>query len=506
MGTGEVANYPFTFKVFQAADIYVQHTTTDLVDTKLTLNSDYTVSLNADQDTNPGGSVTLSANLSNGNQLVITSNVSVLQSLKLTNAGGFYPDTLNNLHDKLVVISQELTRDKNRSLLSPLGENPPTFPRQVSRSGKLLTFDDEGNFDTSRSLASFDTAVSNAITSAGDASVAATQAGQSATDASGHLNDTVYYYNQTATLYQQIPTTTTQALNEITSAVYGDATGALAVIGSTRQTSIDAVTSARDSALTSVTGQQTTSIAAVSGARDNALGAVQTAQANALASVATSVNAAASSATQAQAALESIQPLPDRVSALENPTNVTGFAAAPAVAEVGSSVTPTLSWAANQNPASQSIDQGVGALVVAARSANAHAAVSASTTWTLTYSNGYTTKTATASTVFQLKRYHGVTAKAPGTALTNAEVLALANEFAAARAFTGTFDCTGGQYPVICYPATFGDPASITVGGFNSTDFTVDTLNVTNASGHVDSYHVLRLNTLQNGNAIGVSI
>ena len=51
---------PVTFKVFTAADLQVIRLNTSTgTETTLVLNSDYTVTLNVDQNTNPGGTVTL---------------------------------------------------------------------------------------------------------------------------------------------------------------------------------------------------------------------------------------------------------------------------------------------------------------------------------------------------------------------------------------------------------------------------------------------------------------
>ena len=206
---------------------------------------------------------------------------------------------------------------------------------------------------------------------------------------------------------------------------------------------------------------------------------------------------------------DNVANLGDRIGALENPV-VISLVASTTVAETGALVAVTLTATYNQAVVTAVIDQGVGGISTAtgAHAGIAAGNIAANRTWTLTVSNGFKLTTAQASIAFRLKRYWGVSAKAPGTALTNAEVLALAsNEFATGYAKSGmVFDCTGGRYPVICWPATFGVPTEITVGGFASNDFTIETQDVTNASGHVDSYKILRLNTIQNGNAIGVTL
>ena len=56
-GTGSSMSCPFTFKVFSAADIQVRKATAAGVESVVT--SGLTITLNADQDTTPGGSVAL---------------------------------------------------------------------------------------------------------------------------------------------------------------------------------------------------------------------------------------------------------------------------------------------------------------------------------------------------------------------------------------------------------------------------------------------------------------
>lgn len=117
-GTGITASFPFAFKVFTAADVYVVRTSASLgTDTVLALTTDYTVSLNANQDTSPGGTVTLtSGNLATGFSLTITSNVEAKQPTDLTNQGGFFPRVVTNALDRLTILVQQLIEQGGRSL------------------------------------------------------------------------------------------------------------------------------------------------------------------------------------------------------------------------------------------------------------------------------------------------------------------------------------------------------------------------------------------------------
>ena len=81
VGNGNTATYPFAFKVFTDADVLVKKLEVSTsIETTLTIgaSNDYVVTLNEDQNGNPGGSITLKQggnnfNLPSGFQLVITS-------------------------------------------------------------------------------------------------------------------------------------------------------------------------------------------------------------------------------------------------------------------------------------------------------------------------------------------------------------------------------------------------------------------------------------------------
>lgn len=115
VGNGSATVFPFAFKVFTAADVYVVRTHED-ADTVLVLNTDYTVVLNADQNANPGGSVTLPAVLATDYSLTITSTLAYLQPTDLTNQGGFYPSVITNALDRLTIFCQQLADAVSRSL------------------------------------------------------------------------------------------------------------------------------------------------------------------------------------------------------------------------------------------------------------------------------------------------------------------------------------------------------------------------------------------------------
>ncbi|MEN9707756.1 MAG: hypothetical protein RIQ68_164, partial [Pseudomonadota bacterium] len=121
IGNGSTSVFPFTFKVFAAADVQaVRLNVSTQVETVLVLGTDYTVSLNADQDSSPGGSITLPSVLATGYNLVITSDIGNLQPTDLTNQGGFYPDVINDSLDRATIQIQQLQEAVDRSAKLPI--------------------------------------------------------------------------------------------------------------------------------------------------------------------------------------------------------------------------------------------------------------------------------------------------------------------------------------------------------------------------------------------------
>lgn len=106
-GNGTQQEFPFAFKVFSADQVKVLTAEkSDGKDVELDSTA-YSVTLEADQDSNPGGVVTLSAPLPVGSVLAILSSVPYLQPMTLTNRGGFFPTTLNDSADRAVILAQQ---------------------------------------------------------------------------------------------------------------------------------------------------------------------------------------------------------------------------------------------------------------------------------------------------------------------------------------------------------------------------------------------------------------
>ncbi|MGU3629832.1 tail fiber domain-containing protein [Comamonas sp. C24C] len=146
--------FPFEFKVFQNSDLLVFLTVSAAAPAALVLDADYSVTLNVDQNANPGGSVILLAGaLATGTTLDITSSVAATQPTELTNQGGFFPKVIENALDRLTIIFQQLGFQSAGSGLYSLkqvlryqelqGGGP--IPLLSERKDKLFGFNSQGD-------------------------------------------------------------------------------------------------------------------------------------------------------------------------------------------------------------------------------------------------------------------------------------------------------------------------------------------------------------------------
>ena len=102
------ASLPFAFKVFRSSDMLVTSADPLGAPTVLVNGVDYRVTLNADQETTPGGVVTLLTATPAGHTVTVTTAMPALQPLDLQNQGGFNPEVVEDAFDRLTVLVQQL--------------------------------------------------------------------------------------------------------------------------------------------------------------------------------------------------------------------------------------------------------------------------------------------------------------------------------------------------------------------------------------------------------------
>lgn len=143
LGNGAATSFAFTFKVFSTADISVVVADSAGVETALVLDTDYTVTLNANQETSPGGSVTYPISgsaLQTGNSLVIVGDLPYDQPLDIPAGGNFNPVSIENELDRIVMQIQQLDERVDRSVTAAVSSNiSGVLP--VPEAGELLGWD-----------------------------------------------------------------------------------------------------------------------------------------------------------------------------------------------------------------------------------------------------------------------------------------------------------------------------------------------------------------------------
>lgn len=118
LGNGSTTSFSFSFKVFATSDIKVAIANSAGVETVLVENTHYTVSLNANQETSPGGIVTYPVSgspLPSGSVLSIIGDLDYDQPLDLPSGGNFNPLALENQLDRTVMQMQQLKEAVDRS-------------------------------------------------------------------------------------------------------------------------------------------------------------------------------------------------------------------------------------------------------------------------------------------------------------------------------------------------------------------------------------------------------
>lgn len=123
IGNGAQTDFQFDFKVFEKTDIAVYLRDPDAGETVLVLDGHYSVTLNVDQDNNPGGTITypiVGTPLASTQRLVVIGALPQVQLTDITNGGGFYPEVIENALDYLTILIQQLTEQIGRAVIVPV--------------------------------------------------------------------------------------------------------------------------------------------------------------------------------------------------------------------------------------------------------------------------------------------------------------------------------------------------------------------------------------------------
>ena len=118
VGDGSSTEFAFNFVVFVATDVAV-YTKDEEGEDKLISPSNYTVTLNENQDNNPGGVVKFNSAPADEAVIAVVSAVPETQPMVLTTYDGFDPEVLNKSADRAVSLIQQLSDDVDRAIKLP---------------------------------------------------------------------------------------------------------------------------------------------------------------------------------------------------------------------------------------------------------------------------------------------------------------------------------------------------------------------------------------------------
>lgn len=156
-GAGTVS-LPFGFVVYKETDIYVALASSESATHTLEYGTDYTVTLNDDQETTPGGTVTLTTPLVDGEVVAVGSALEYNQPTQLTNFSRFPPEIINEALDRIVILIQQLVEKSSRAITTDITD--------TMSAGELKA----------KLLSSAEDAAKSAASAAGSASAAAASA------------------------------------------------------------------------------------------------------------------------------------------------------------------------------------------------------------------------------------------------------------------------------------------------------------------------------------------
>lgn len=190
-GNGSTVSFPFSFKVFSADDAVVILTNAAGVESTLDGSSDYSVSLNADQDTAPGGTVEKVSALATDYLLTITSSVPNLQPLDLTNQGGFYPKVINAALDRLTILAQQNAEQIGRSVKVPISSavTPDSLIAQLAQDAATAAAAASSASASETAAAASEGSAAGSATAAAESANAAQEASTAAALKSNNLSD-----------------------------------------------------------------------------------------------------------------------------------------------------------------------------------------------------------------------------------------------------------------------------------------------------------------------------
>lgn len=147
-GNGATTSFPFNYKVLNKTHLVFEITDPAGVVTEKVLDVDFSVALNADQNTAPGGAVTYpltGSPLAVGYTCRVLSRMPVSQLTSLPEGGSYRAAVIEDALDNTIMILKEQAEALLSTVRAPAGETLSPLPAALARAGYYLGFDGGGN-------------------------------------------------------------------------------------------------------------------------------------------------------------------------------------------------------------------------------------------------------------------------------------------------------------------------------------------------------------------------
>lgn len=146
-GNDAATSFPFDFKIFADSDLRVVLRDTLTAEYLLTLDVDYSVSMNPDQNADPGGSISypLSGSpLATGERLTISTGLQLSQQTVFTNLGKFFPATVEDTFDRLTMLLRQIQAESVRAIRVPVSLSDVLTDLPTPVAGAALVWNEDG--------------------------------------------------------------------------------------------------------------------------------------------------------------------------------------------------------------------------------------------------------------------------------------------------------------------------------------------------------------------------
>ena len=153
-GNGVTTAFAFTTKTLTTADLRVIHLDINDAEIPLTIDVEYSVTLNLDQNVSPGGTVTY-PRVGSGipalpfNEFItIANDPSPVQSADLVGADDYSPVVVEDALDKIMLVAIKVREEAARGFRIPISDGALTInlPVAALRANTFMAFDASGNY------------------------------------------------------------------------------------------------------------------------------------------------------------------------------------------------------------------------------------------------------------------------------------------------------------------------------------------------------------------------